>query len=493
MSQGSSASRVGPGDSPHEDASSSPIPPSSLPSPHHPVKQHGCGDTTSGDGGNSSSFNSSGSSNYYKKKGKKTVVFRTNFSNTVLDGMLGLGWERTTEETGWDIFWCDISWIREKFDSSDYGGARGVVNHFRTYYELTRKDMAAKNIKRYRRALERGPGGRAAGAVCDFQPATYWLPHDYRIFVEDFKRRAGSVWIMKPVGSAQGKGIFLISKLSQLAEFKRDMRFADSDAAAAADTGNKQQAYIVQQYVERPYLIGGRKFDMRIYVLVTSFMPLRAWLYREGFARFSGAVYSSNKRDLGNAFMHLTNVAVQKQAEGYDSTRGCKWLMSQVRRYLAARHGEEATAACMRAVDSLIATSLRAVQPVMNSDPRCFELYGFDVLFDDELKPWLIEVNASPSLTADTPDDYELKVGLIEDTMAVLDLEGRRTGQERRVGGFDLMLDAGKEVTAPAIAPTDLIPPPPNTALGGDMTERRQQLIEMYAHAERCRRRQQQR
>lgn len=47
-------------------------------------------------------------------------------------------------------------------------------------------------------------------------PATFWLPHDYRMFVEDFKKHPGSTWIMKPVGSAQGKGIFLISKLSQV-------------------------------------------------------------------------------------------------------------------------------------------------------------------------------------------------------------------------------------------------------------------------------------
>ena len=46
-------------------------------------------------------------------------------------------------------------------------------------------------------------------------------------------------------------------------------------------------------------------------------------------------------------------------------------------------------------------------------------------MIDDTLKPWLIEVNASPSLTADTPQDYELKFGLLDDVYSVVDVEGK--------------------------------------------------------------------
>ena len=52
-----------------------------------------------------------------------------------------------------------------------------------------------------------------------------------------------------------------------------------------------------------------------------------------------------------------------------------------------------------------------------------FELYGFDILFDSKLDPWLIEVNGSPSMTANTSDDYKLKMGLLEDTLLVVDID----------------------------------------------------------------------
>ena len=43
---------------------------------------------------------------------------------------------------------------------------------------------------------------------------------------------------------------------------------------------------------------------------------------------------------------------------------------------------------------------------MINDKQNSFELYGFDILLDSSYNPWLIEVNGSPSMTANTSLDY---------------------------------------------------------------------------------------
>jgi tubulin polyglutamylase TTLL9 len=141
--------------------------------------------------------------------------------------------------------------------------------------------------------------GKQEAQKFDFISTSYVLPQEHALFQEEFKRNSGGVWIMKPVGKAQGKGIFLINKLSQIANWKKDPRL-NRKGLNSEDTEEGPEAYIVQRYIDNPYLIGGKKFDIRIYVLVTSYYPLQVYIHRNGFCRFSNYQFTMNSKDISN-------------------------------------------------------------------------------------------------------------------------------------------------------------------------------------------------
>ena len=289
-----------------------------------------------------------------------------------------------------------------------------MINHFPNHFELTRKDLMVKNIKRYKKELEKE--GHHLGerdpetnyGILDFVPMTFVLPGDYPLFVEEFKRNPQLTWILKPAGKSQGTGVLLITKLSQVKKWSRDVRF---------NALFQRETYVICQYLDRPLLVGGRKFDLRLYVLVTSYKPLKCYFYRQGFARFCSVLYSNDVSELDNMYMHLTNVAIQKTGEDYNRQHGNKWTYENLLLYIEGTLGKKAVDKLANSIRFLLVHSLKSCQGVILSDRHCFEMYGFDVLVDENLKPWLIEVNASPSLSPSTFEDKVLKMKLISDVL----------------------------------------------------------------------------
>jgi len=64
-------------------------------------------------------------------------------------------------------------------------------------------------------------------------------------------------------------------------------------------------------------------------------------------------------------------------------------------------------------VSLVIIKSLVAVDDRMTHQPCCFEVFGYDIIIDDSLRPWLLEVNTSPSMARDTPLDVRVKNAMI--------------------------------------------------------------------------------
>ncbi|KAF6352718.1 tubulin tyrosine ligase like 5 [Rhinolophus ferrumequinum] len=277
------------------------------------------------------------------------------------------------------------------------------VNHFPRSYELTRKDRLYKNIIR----MQHTHGFKAFHIL----PQTFLLPAEYAEFCNSYSKDRGP-WIVKPVASSRGRGVYLINNPNQI---------------------SLEENTLVSRYISNPLLIDDFKFDVRLYVLVTSYDPLVIYLYEEGLARFATVRYDQGAKNIRNQFMHLTNYSVNKKSGDYVSCDdpevedyGNKWSMSAMLRYLK-QEGRDTTALMAHVEDLIIKTIISAELAIATAcktfvphRSSCFELYGFDVLIDSTLKPWLLEVNLSPSLACDAPLDLKIKASMISDMFTVV-------------------------------------------------------------------------
>lgn len=272
-------------------------------------------------------------------------------------------------------------------------------NHLPGSFQIGRKDRVWRNLQTQM--------NRHGKKEFGFMPRTYIIPQDLKLLRQMWPRysQRGCKWIIKPPASARGTGIKVVNRWSQIP---------------------KRKPLIVQRYVERPLLINGSKFDLRLYVLVTSINPLRVYMHTDGLARFASVKYSEKSDTLSDRYMHLTNYSINKLSDKYsanedaDACQGHKWTIKSLWSYFNEK-GINTDRLWGALRNLVLRTVLAGEGPIhamskLNVGNRynCYELFGIDVLLDSELVPWLLEVNISPSLHSASTLDAHVKGPLVK-------------------------------------------------------------------------------
>uniref|UniRef100_A0A8C5P9U6 Tubulin tyrosine ligase like 13 n=1 Tax=Leptobrachium leishanense TaxID=445787 RepID=A0A8C5P9U6_9ANUR len=196
-------------------------------------------------------------------------------------------------------------------------------------------------------------------------PRTWCLPADFGDFQAYCRSKKNKTYICKPDSGCQGRGIFLSRNL-------KDIKHGDD--------------MICQQYVSKD-----------------------------------------------DVCMHLTNYAINKHSEHFvrDEITGSKRKLSTLNSWLNKSNYD--TSKLWGDIEDVIIKTLIAAHPILKHHYRtcfpnhfagsaCFEILGFDILLDKKLKPWLLEVNHSPSFTTDSRLDREVKDALLQDTLKLINL-----------------------------------------------------------------------
>jgi tubulin polyglutamylase TTLL6/13 len=248
------------------------------------------------------------------------------------------------EKEDWDLFWTDAGVLPERVAKMK---PYQKVNHFPGMFQLARKNHLARNLTKMLKEFSE---------EYKFFPKTFLLPQEYGDFKATFDRKAANnkpVYIIKPQAGCQGRGIFLTNNHE--------------------DVGSDDH-YVAQQYIKKPLLIDGLKFDCRLYVLLYSVDPLRIYLFKEGLARFSTDNYREpTRKNMKNMFMHLTNYAINCRNRGKfqfnkgldDADVGHKRTFTSVLTYIEDHfeNGDVKVDGLIHKIEKLIIKTLLTVQP----------------------------------------------------------------------------------------------------------------------------------
>jgi tubulin polyglutamylase TTLL5 len=355
-------------------------------------------------------------------------------------------------------FNCNILWTRQITSKDIFDNLHDfqMVNHFPNSVLLADK----KDLYICYKEMQ----GRFGESEFDYHPGCYTFPEEYEEFVNKLETwkaegnpKANKKWIFKPANTMCGDGIFIFDaydyQTSLMNTWKTYQDYAmdleldhelDHEETKASPEykiqNNIVDSAVISEYLDKPLLFKGFKFDLRIYVVITSFYPLKIYVYREGLVRLATTKYTGFNSAGYDKTSHLTNTSINKLNKVKTALKQYDVDISQYVMSLSAfftqlkKEGVDIDLMWDQIYDIFIKTILSIEKHVsgytkdhFQKRSKCFEIFGFDVLIDKDLKPWLLEVNLFPSFALPLKLDKIIKINLIHNLFNLVGIRDIKT------------------------------------------------------------------
>ena len=247
----------------------------------------------------------------------------------------------------------------------------------------------------------------------NFMPKTFIYPEDKDLInqkFDNYKLNFDDLWLVKPSHLSRGKGIQFFESVNQI-EYKD---------------------YIITKFISNPDLINNKKYDLRLYVLLSGIKPLRIYLNKEGLVRRASENYNITEQSIKNKCIFLTNTAINKNNTKYifpkniNDMEASVWNFNSYKNYLK---GKKVNYNLLfdKIKDIIIKSVISFYNKIINgnnikdtSDKNRFNLLGFDILIDDKYEPILLEINTMPDMEIYNKVDKIFKSNLIADILNVI-------------------------------------------------------------------------
>ena len=249
-----------------------------------------------------------------------------------------------------------------------------------------------------------------------FIPETFNYPEDSFLIKQKFGKyhlNLSDLWLIKPTNKYGGEGIKILKSLNEI----------------------KYNEFIITKYINNIDLINEKKYDLRLYILISGLKPLRIYFYNEGLVRIASEKYSININNLGNKFVHLTNTDLNKLNKNFihpndsnsNNENSNMWNLSMYKKHLKQIHNIEWLDIREKIKDIIIKTIISLQHELIQvnekrnlSDNSFYNLLGFDILMTDDFIPILLEVNNSPQMLIHNNLDRPIKTNLFVDTLNIV-------------------------------------------------------------------------
>ena len=283
------------------------------------------------------------------------------------------------------------------------------VNIFKKYYrffgyQVLMKDTLYINYLKMKKEFKED---------YDFMPETYYYPNDKYIINKKFrnyKLKLDDLWFVKPAHKWGGRGIKILESLDQI----------------------EKESFLINKYITNLDLINNKKYDLRLYVLVTGLKPLRIYLNQEGLIRIASRNFSLDMNNIKDRYVHLTNTGVNSKSKEFiipnndDSEQANIWNFHTYERYLKKINVDYNK--IKGKIKDIIIKSMISVYKNLTmelsennlNDINFFDVLGYDIIITNTYEPILLEINSGPSIVTYNELDKPIKTNLLVDILNIV-------------------------------------------------------------------------